>query len=407
METIILFTEAFPYGKNEAFLESEIIYLSKRFKKIYIIPNTPSGELRLLPANCEVVSSEVQFHPEEKMRHYILANIIKLFKYYISLVCVSRDRLYYIKNFFLVLSELAMALEESKIYFSLFKKYLSETSILYFYWYRRPFLNFAILKAEKKVNHKLISRAHGWDYDPQQNPLGFYPYREIELKQTDKLVVTCSWGADLEKKLFPQYASRISFSYLGVHDGQMINPTNATNCFHLVSCSTVWEIKRVDLIIEILKNIDFDLTWTHIGDGPMLNEIKSKSLVLPSKVICEFLGHKNNSDILDYYKNNPCDLFINVSRNEGLPVSMMEAISYGIPVMGTNVGGVSELVNEKTGFLIEKEFDPKEVALMISHYCSKPLEEKNQLRKSAREYFLLHFNAEMNYNNFINDYLLT
>ena len=56
---------------------------------------------------------------------------------------------------------------------------------------------------------------------------------------------------------------------------------------------------------------------------------------------------------------------------------MMEAQSFGIPIMSTNVGGCSEICNEQTGFLIEKEFDPKEVAQQLEAF-------KNSKKKHHR-----------------------
>jgi len=46
-----------------------------------------------------------------------------------------------------------------------------------------------------------------------------------------------------------------------------------------------------------------------------------------------------HNDVLNYYASNPVDVFINTSSSEGLPVSIMEAMSFGIPVIATNVGG--------------------------------------------------------------------
>lgn len=52
MKQLIFFTESFPYGKGESFIENEIEYLSREFDRIYILPKTSSTqEQRSLPAN--------------------------------------------------------------------------------------------------------------------------------------------------------------------------------------------------------------------------------------------------------------------------------------------------------------------------------------------------------------------
>ena len=55
-------------------------------------------------------------------------------------------------------------------------------------------------------------------------------------------------------------------------------------------------------------------------------------------------GHLDNNEIFNMYKNNSYDYFITLSESEGLPVSIMEAISCGIPVIATAVGGITEIV---------------------------------------------------------------
>ena len=94
------------------------------------------------------------------------------------------------------------------------------------------------------------------------------------------------------------------------------------------------------------------------------------------------------------------DLFINVSEYEGIPVSIMEAISAGIPVIATDVGGTSEIIDEKFGKLIPKDFKVEYLAEIITKFHFKSFEEKNEMRNSARLFWNEKFNAEKNYNEF-------
>ena len=85
-------------------------------------------------------------------------------------------------------------------------------------------------------------------------------------------------------------------------------------------------------------------------------------------------GFQDNEKIMDFYRNNPIDIFINVSTNEGVPVSIMEAISFGIPIIATNVGGTNEIViNNITGWLVDKDKVEKELpdALMAYYQLIK------------------------------------
>ena len=64
---------------------------------------------------------------------------------------------------------------------------------------------------------------------------------------------------------------------------------------------------------------------------------------------------KTNEEVMEYYKNNLVDLFVNMSESEGLPVSMMEAMSFGVPVIAPDVGGIKEIVDENSGWLLSCE----------------------------------------------------
>ena len=105
-------------------------------------------------------------------------------------------------------------------------------------------------------------------------------------------------------------------------------------------------------LLYIVKKI---LEWTLIGDGPQINYIKNKIKFLPKMLKVNLLGNLENSIVLDYLSKNYIDALINVSESEGLPFTMMEAISFGIPIIGTNVGGVKEIINNYTGILLEKD----------------------------------------------------
>jgi glycosyltransferase involved in cell wall biosynthesis len=109
----------------------------------------------------------------------------------------------------------------------------------------------------------------------------------------------------------------------------------------------------------------------------------------------QLVGHVFNKDIYDFYFNHPVDLIINLSTSEGIPVSLMEAQSYGIPAIATDVGGNSEIVGSNTGILIESSFTIESVANSISALIDKKFE-SIEIRKE----WLKSYNAETNYRAF-------
>ena len=78
----------------------------------------------------------------------------------------------------------------------------------------------------------------------------------------------------------------------------------------------------------------------------------------------------------------------------------MEAISFGSPVIATDVGGTSEVVTEETGVLIPADFDVKELAEQIRRYISMNEHEYDDARHRARMFWEENFSASKNYAEF-------
>jgi glycosyltransferase involved in cell wall biosynthesis len=159
-------------------------------------------------------------------------------------------------------------------------------------------------------------------------------------------------------------------------------------------------IKRIHIILEALAKLHFEIIWSHIGDGILLHDIKRDSKILGANVTVNFLGHLSNADVLNFYENNPVDLFINVSEFEGIPVSIMEAISFGIPTFATDVGGTAEIISENFGKLLPQDVSSFELANAIEEFVGKSEDEKMKMRLSAHKYWAENFNADINYKQF-------
>jgi glycosyltransferase involved in cell wall biosynthesis len=78
-----------------------------------------------------------------------------------------------------------------------------------------------------------------------------------------------------------------------------------------------------------------------------------------------------------------CDVYILPSYNEGLPISILEAMSYGLPIISTSVGGIPEVVFDKeNGFLIVPG-DKQQIGECLSYFLTHPQEVENMGRKSS------------------------
>jgi len=110
---------------------------------------------------------------------------------------------------------------------------------------------------------------------------------------------------------------------------------------------------------------------------------------------------------MKYYENNGVDLFINLSDIEGIPVSVMEAMSYGIPSIARDVGGISELViNGLNGILLPENTDANFISLKINNLIDAKERNLDYFnRKKVKQFIKENYNANKNYEDFYNKIL--
>jgi glycosyltransferase involved in cell wall biosynthesis len=102
---------------------------------------------------------------------------------------------------------------------------------------------------------------------------------------------------------------------------------------------------------------------------------------------------------MQYYQDFPVDVFVNVSSTEGVPVSIQEAISCGIPVIATAVGGNPEIVSEQNGILLSPDPQPDEIAAALLKIWDDPAL-AGRLRRGSRQVWQTSYNAQVNFRVF-------
>lgn len=252
---------------------------------------------------------------------------------------------------------------------------------------------------------KIFSRAHGGDVFEERSSLsGKVLFRHYQLKLLNGVFSVSNAGTEYLKQKYKQHASKIQTIYLGSFHHEKMNPF-VKNELVIVSCAKIRDVKRIHLIAEALKHIEIPCKWFHLGDENLDAEndetipkyIKAKEELIQSKHIQHTaMGAMDNDDIYKFYELTPITAFISVSESEGIPVSMMEAISFGIPVISTDVGGCKEIVTPNSGILIPKNSSPEQIATSILDFYSSN-KNSNEFRQKVREYWLKTFDMKSNY----------
>ncbi len=214
------------------------------------------------------------------------------------------------------------------------------------------------LAKKKSIINSFVSRGHQAEIYEEQEPHKSL-FKNVKLKYVDRLCLISEHAKLYIQNNYPFSKSKLDVSYLGVKD-HGLNPEKS-EVFTIVSCSKYAPHKRIHLIVESLKRINDNYNWYHLGFIPdaiqeefnnQLKENKHKNVFFP--------GDLSNQKVLEFYRSTPIDLFINVSSIEGLSVAIMEAISFGIPVIGTDINGTREIVTNESGYLMPINFDTLE-----------------------------------------------
>lgn len=387
-KALFLFTDSFPYGRFEPYLEDEIILLSKLFKKVFVFPiNTDLPFSREVPGNFIVVN----IHQEVKSKKIqFIKSLSLLYKLF-----YQEKKSLALRNFKTTLRIAYNAYcyccaIESYIINNQLEKQYSITG--YSYWFYQWSLINSILRAKGVLSYA-FSRAHSYDlYDY----IKYNWFAHFKVKYLDKVYPVSKHGTEYLKQKHSTHGSKIETNYLGTYDFGINTNIKNGNDLVICSCSAVRDIKRIDIIIRALCGVKLNVKWFHFGDGPLYTETKNLAeKILPENIKTQFFGHVPNKDIIRFYQENRVDLFINVSEKEGLPISLVEAISFGIPVIGPQIFGIPEIVNSSTGILLPHGFTYNHITSIINEF---PFTNKTSesFRLQTREYWKENFDKNKN-----------
>ena len=405
MNRIILFTRKYPYGYHETFLDIELQYLSKEFEEILILPDQTDSNLRDVPDNV-LVDTTMSLQEMGKPRYFFRAvfsiyprlfirEILNNFRYFLSARAFWRS-LSYMEEASRVICILDKLHEKGELD--------PGRTICYTYWLRGQALGVSLFK-KKFPELIFVSRAHRGDLYEERNSPPYLPFRYDILQNIDSVFPISQHGFDYLQRKYKEIEPPAKVARLGVKDPGFSTSGSRDGVIRIASCSTLKTVKRVGLLIAGLSEFsrlypDCRIEWNHLGSGPLRDDlIRLAKENLNDNISWRFQGQLPHDQVIGFYRSDPVDIFINVSSSEGIPVSIMEAQSCGIPVIATAVGGTPEIVNDQNGRLLEADPSPEEIAVAIQEVIAQINEKKVNSKKQWEE----KYNAEGNYNNFIEE----
>lgn len=334
-------TASYPYGSGESFIEPEIGEWEQRGRVVRVIPVYARGALR---TNAGGVSA---------LTHYPLFR----FNYILSgIFWTARAPR---KVGALVLDLLRAPGKLPKNLAALFKAFALADSIK-----AAPALHVhAHWGGVSSTMAMAISRLTGIPWSLTCHRWDIYENNLLALKSRDAQFVRFISDRGMRDSL--RYGVRQEKA-LVVHMGVNLTSmppqkTSPSTCPRIVCAANLIEVKGHRYLIEamrLIKDKGIDATLYLYGDGPLRDSLmqQCRELKLGESVV--FAGQLPHLELLDTYKAGKVDLFVlpsiqvSDSHHEGIPVSLMEAMSFGIPVVSTQTGSIEELLPAELGVTV-------------------------------------------------------
>ena len=201
-----------------------------------------------------------------------------------------------------------------------------------------------------------VFTAHGWAFSegvPERKRRMYAILERVAGKISNGIITVSNYDYQLAKKHRIIHESKMKTIHNSVPDvpeNLRRNPSGSKPKLIMVArFASPKDHRRLLLTLENIRELSWELDL--VGDGPLVEEIKD--MVARSSIAhrVHFLGNRRNIPELLADSH----LFVLISRHEGLPISVIEAMRAGLPIVASDVGGMRELIDEgKNGFLIPR-----------------------------------------------------
>jgi colanic acid/amylovoran biosynthesis glycosyltransferase len=401
---IAILTNAYPYLPGEQFIEDEIGYWAARADaSVTLLPALATGTPRPVPAGIAVDLGMARSAKYRRLGFMLLALCSTIFRR--ELGYLRRSRKMNPHTVVRALLHVSKVLEQA----AQLRRYAGihgQVDVAYCYWNDTQACA-AVLARKAGAVRKVVSRAHGFDLYEARRRNGYMPLKRQFIAEYDTVFALSHEALAYLQRTYGAPPGNVRICPLGVPLADALARPSPAGCLHVLSVSSCMRVKRLDRIAGAMAMLgrrrpDVRMTWTHIGGGPLLEEITVQArteLGGLGNVTCTFLGELPNHAVRAYYLGVPVDMLVNASESEGVPVSIMEAMSAGVPAIAPDVGGVSSLVSDRCGALLSPDPDVREIAEAMERVAFA--DGRDSRRAQARQAIEAGFDAARNYRDFV------
>jgi len=355
---LLIVTTHYPYGTiEENWVAHEVEEFRHKFRTVFVLPVKELKGKRPVPAGVQLLPPLAsRKRAAFFIRHTLLPKTL-LYFLRATVECVthstlSRRRLAICLKF----ACYRAAFERSSAVQSFLQ--FQTPKVVYAYWGHIPAL---IVPFARKQGAATCVRYHAGDlYTHRPEVGGFFPWRPL-LKRTTDLSIFVSQDA------LQYFLSAVRGTHSGeaqvyrLGSGDYGPPRRrsfrpADGPIVMVSASWIDSNKRVDSIAQLAGELNkhAPTTWHHFGSGDttLLDEAVASARKKGARI--HLHGQVPVERLQSFYRETDVTFFVNLSRAEGIPISVVEALNADIPIVATAVGGTPEVVIERrSGMLLD------------------------------------------------------
>lgn len=409
MRTIVLYTNSYPFLHGETYLERELeVWAEQGNCRLVLLPFECMGPARAVPEGVEVF--------RYKRRDNVVADFYRACKalcrpfIYQEFKALKQRGKLSLKGIVRVFLS-AIKVERSLVTVRKFQQQYSEpVDLIYCYW-NFPYSFAAALAKRQGYCAKLVARVHGGDLYESRFAINYSPFKRQFVHDFDRLYFLAAGGRDYYQQQYDAAAVDARLSPLGVGMPSLASTQAKApdDVIRVFTVANVIHLKRLDKMLEAVVHLaatkpDCRIEWIHAGDGPLrkqlMGQASAKARELQNLKVT-WLGQVENQKIHSILAAQELTCVVNTSESEGMPVSLMEAMAYGIPVVAPDVGSIGEIFDQQSGVLLAKEPTVESIADAILY-----IEQNNQdgaMSLEARAQVAERFDATNNYRKFVQE----
>lgn len=212
--------------------------------------------------------------------------------------------------------------------------------------------SYGMLLMRLKFKNSILSL---WGSDVYEFPKRSFIHKKLFQRILNSAPIVCSTSKDMAREASLYVKKDFHITPFGI-DTERFKPTDIDNpVFTIGTVKSLEKVYGIDRLIHLFdkfqSQFEGEVQLNIFGSGSELDSLQSLVKDLKLEPIVHFKGFVEDQNLIEAF--NSLDVFIALSRQESFGVAALEAQACGIPVIVSNVGGLPEVVNSETGFIVE------------------------------------------------------